>query len=616
MAFTSNTLPSPTELAKILDHISPNVPYDTWFKIATACGRAYNQDPAIFAIVQNWSKGYANHTAKDESLERTSFFVSSKRHDGVGIGWLINEAKRGGYEPTFQGHETPSIVYGELKTAPKSMIANALNETMRSDSATSEERVQANSLLKTVNAVLNFWVFESASFAVDRVKFLKDNFSVFTSLVPPPTSLYFNALSSYCDFLKDPVLFNEVKFMEWGLRHVYGFDAGELNALCSEVVGATSDIIETPVEAIDKFNAAMKSASVMLAGYTSKRITELCSGFDRASNKRVAEDEILKEINKLSIAMALGSSSLTNVLGRDVARISKECALTALNPETAKNVYVKTGMPVLDSYIKGYRRGATTILAAHSGVGKTWYGVDAARNVLEQGGRVLFCSSEMAAEEICQRFTNNIRNVDDETLQGLYERERMGLNEPSNNNTFSKVFFDVNCFFDEHPNLSIIAGKTGGLSVEQITQEIAVQSQSGELDLVVIDYLQNLDNDSFNPRAANWERIKDTMEQINNASRVYNCPILILAQLNNPNRKPSGAAAEPNMYDVAEASAVVRDAAAVLLLYKVKMDEAQQAASITGSALRMIVGKSRFGNQTSHPLEMMRDKGSRFTAFE
>ena len=172
--------------------------------------------------------------------------------------------------------------------------------------------------------------------------------------------------------------------------------------------------------------------------------------------------------------------------------------------------------------------------------------------------------------------------------------------------------------YHARPNLSIIAGKNGGLSVEQITQEIAVQSQSGPVDLVVVDYLQNLANDSISPRAQGWERIKDTMERLNQACHVNNCPMLLLAQLNNPNRKASGAAGEPNIYEVAGASDVVRDAAAVLLLYQVKETDTEQQDEIApigdGTQLRLIVGKSRFGQQTKQPLEITRDAGSRFQA--
>ena len=613
MALLSKTLPSHNELANILSHISPDS-YETWYKTFICCGREYHQDPTVFAICQSWAKSYANRNAQCDSQERTAFYKSSQRHDGVNIGWLIHEAKSGGYSAPKAVYDD-RVIIGEVKRA-KSIITSKIEESLGAGAGVSNSYDNSLALLNTVREVLNFWVFNAGSFATERVKFLKEHFDSFDELVPGASCLYFKALTSYCDYLENPELFDEMKFIEWGAQNVYGFDGSELHALCdTDLSGACAPSITSPAEAADKFNAAMKSSAIMVTGAKAQAIVRLCASFDSEQDKEAAENEIIKAINKLGLTIALGDSSLECINGKDVARISKERSIETFNPDTSKKVYVKTGMPVLDRYIYGYRRGNSTILAAHSGVGKTWYGVDAARNVLEDGGRVLFFSSEMAASEICQRFTNNIRSISDAQLQSMYECENYGISQEGN---FSKVFFDVNCFFNAHPNLSIIAGKNGGLSVEQITQEIAVQSQSGPVDLVVVDYLQNLANDSISPRAQGWERIKDTMERLNQACRVNNCPMLLLAQLNNPNRKASGAAGEPNIYEVAGASDVVRDAAAVLLLYQVKETDTEQQDEIApigdGTQLRLIVGKSRFGQQTKQPLEITRDAGSRFQA--
>ena len=77
----------------------------------------------------------------------------------------------------------------------------------------------------------------------------------------------------------------------------------------------------------------------------------------------------------------------------------------------------------------------------------------------------------------------------------------------------------------------------------------------------------------------------------------------ILAQLNNPNRKNSSSAA-PNLYDIADSTAVVRDAAAVLMMYR---DE--------NEVTKLKITKSRYGNLTESDLTITRAQGSRFAFF-
>ena len=94
----SNSLPSHSELSKILSHLNPS-DRDTWVKACLILGRDYNQDRAVFDIYQNWARGYQGRTAEDERHEQHDFFKGSKS-DGAHIGTLIMMAKERGYKPS------------------------------------------------------------------------------------------------------------------------------------------------------------------------------------------------------------------------------------------------------------------------------------------------------------------------------------------------------------------------------------------------------------------------------------------------------------------------------------------------------------------------------------
>ena len=620
MSFDS--VPSYDELREILNHISP-ANYDTWYKTFIACGRAYPNDSSVFAICQNWASSYGKRKAVDLNQERYAFYNSSKQRDGVNIGWLITEAKGGGYKPTYNKENNYKSPYQvDLDPLKASLITKVVTSAKEQASNDFDPLlVASNKVVSGLNHVLDFWAFKSHIYFNDRVEFVR-SYSDVISFIPFPARTYFQALSDYLSLIS-PDDYDDRKFVTWGEKNVKNFSSKELYDLCN--VDANSDEftgLTSPAEAAFHFETAITRSFQLVMYQKAKDVAHAALTNSLRNDARSARDDTKKAIAELTSLNVSLDPKIIKLESPQIASTAKESITKQVDPSQVNSVFVSTGYPLIDQKIRGYHRGGTTILAAHSGVGKTWFGVDAVRRVLENKGRVLFFSAEMSPSQLSDRFAQNQSQRTIEDFRHLYNQDQTAIALQDqhqvmnglNVNSFGDEFQKIDHFFNTHGHLTILGSKLGGMSDRQIIDAIAAGSQDSPYDLVVVDYLQIIQNasNSTTHNTPNFEKIKNVMENLTKAATEYQCPILILAQLNNPNRK-QGSNTDPNLYDIAGSTAVVNDSSAVMALFKVPIDDsAQNNGNSQSLDLRLSVLKSRFGEVTESPFSVNRTKGSRF----
>lgn len=211
---------------------------------------------------------------------------------------------------------------------------------------------------------------------------------------------------------------------------------------------------------------------------------------------------------------------------------------------------LSTGYQDLDYYLKGLQKQDLIIIAARPSMGKTALAVNIAVNAAKNSNAscVIF-SLEMAKEQLSQRmlaFTGQIQmdklmggNLQDSDWQDLLEA--------------SAILGDVDIFIDNSArNLTAMKSKCRTLKAE------------GKLDLVVIDYLQQMEGEL---------RSENRQQEISKISRglklmamELDCPVIALSQLS---RAPdSRADKRPLLSDLRESGAIEQDADVVMLLYR------------------------------------------------
>lgn len=139
---------------------------------------------------------------------------------------------------------------------------------------------------------------------------------------------------------------------------------------------------------------------------------------------------------------------------------------------------IKTGFYDLDRLMGGLLYSTTTIVGGRPGMGKTTLGIDLCRNCAAQGKRALLFTMEQSKERVIKKIISQealISHFDFAVRKQLTEVEKARVT-----NKLVKIM-----------NLKI-GVLDGGWNVHEIRRRCIQEKRQGELDLVVIDYVQIL----------------------------------------------------------------------------------------------------------------------------
>lgn len=208
-----------------------------------------------------------------------------------------------------------------------------------------------------------------------------------------------------------------------------------------------------------------------------------------------------------------------------------------------------TGFRALDSILGGglSHKGMTT-LAARTAVGKTAVALAIASNVARAGGRVLYISLEMDADEINTRrlaavtgysteYITNRRFLSDEEARRTIVRGISKLSEEQ------FLVSDSNC------------------KLSDIEKRARAEMP---LDLLVVDHMGIIvsEGKTDNAYAVATER-SHRLRQLANAVEV---PVLVLCQINRQTEQRDNK--RPKLFDLRDTGAIEEDSHAVILLYR------------------------------------------------
>ena len=570
--FDRFTKPTYNELKVILSHLDYK-DRDQWYKTFDIVGREYPNDSTAFDICKQWSSQYSGRKPDDERKERDEFFNQSKRR-GAGIGSLINKAKLSGYKPKRPHKEQIDPHGAQASTDLFAIMANSMNVVPAKGDPLLDMYGEAQAVAQSA---LKFWMWTGQVTPGARAAFLR-RYSLAFDLLPKKEREYFEALNEYCQNHSE---YSTEAFYDWATDTYPDFDREKVNNWLAYANESANQ---------EAANEHMSKAIRLSWQLHTQKCSESLTDYLR---KGRSADETERALAQFSLATRAFNPQLPSVSAKDFAAIGRRMLSELINPQLCALHYVPTAYECIDEHIYGWRRGEVSIMAAHSGVGKTWFGVDAANQVVANGGKVLFITTEMSSDSITLRFFTNVSQVS----VGMLKQE--ANQEAVLNNATGQVAK----FYKDPLGVDVVYAT----DLTPIINAIDARNDAQQIDLVVVDYLQNIHNDKADHRnTANWERVNAVMKELTNCAKRNHVPILALAQLNNPNRK-AGNNQEPNLYDIADASGVVRDAAAVLMMYRVS----SQVDMLT--ELRCKIVKSRYGNLPETYFNVVRSTGSRFT---
>ena len=138
---------------------------------------------------------------------------------------------------------------------------------------------------------------------------------------------------------------------------------------------------------------------------------------------------------------------------------------------------------------------------------------------------------------------------------------------------------DAQLFIDETPALN---------PMELRARARRLARQSGQLGLIIIDYLQLMSGSSNGENRAT--EISEISRSLKSLAKELNCPVIALSQLNRsleqrPNKRPV-------MSDLRESGAIEQDADVILFIYR---DQVYNPDSQDKGTAEIIIGKQRNG---------------------
>jgi len=198
-----------------------------------------------------------------------------------------------------------------------------------------------------------------------------------------------------------------------------------------------------------------------------------------------------------------------------------------------------TGIPTLDRFTYGLKKGNIWIVGSRTNIGKTSLAITIAQNLLKFNKRILFFSTEMYWEDIFNRFVSIGSGIPIEELT------------TGNFKSGSNIKFDEYGRHFKSQNLFIDDGAEPTLS--EVTQRIS----EFHPDCIIFDHIQRVSHNADQ----RYLEISKFVKGLNTLCRQYNCAGIVNSQLNRLAEREV-----PALHHLKECGALEEEAHTVILL--------------------------------------------------
>ena len=213
---------------------------------------------------------------------------------------------------------------------------------------------------------------------------------------------------------------------------------------------------------------------------------------------------------------------------------------------------ILTRIPDLDRLIFCLEPGDLAVIGARPAVGKSAFGMQIALNAARQGRHVLVCSREMRQMQYGHRIAAHLSGINGDRLR------RGALSQ------------------EEWSELAGCCGEMGHLPLaftfdSTTVEELRVQAQRekdlGNLDLLVVDYLQILHTSA--PLQKRYEAVGHVSRALKDIALDLQVPVVAMAQVGRQTVSADGARAPvmPDLSDLRESGNIEQDADIVIFLH-------------------------------------------------
>ena len=240
---------------------------------------------------------------------------------------------------------------------------------------------------------------------------------------------------------------------------------------------------------------------------------------------------------------------------------------------------VSTGFKDLDNLTSGLQKSDLILVAARPSMGKTAFTLNIAQNVaMKSKKNVAFFSLEMSKTQLVARVLAAVAGINSGRIRnGQLSQEDWG-----------KAINALNDLAEAPLYIDDTSGLTPQLMKKKLRRLI---QEHGELGLVVVDYIQLMENGGKKMADNRQQEVSAISRQLKIMAREFNVPLIALSQLSRG--VESRADKTPMLSDLRESGSLEQDADIVAFLNRENYQDTEDTSS--GVETQVIIRKHRNG---------------------
>jgi replicative DNA helicase len=312
-------------------------------------------------------------------------------------------------------------------------------------------------------------------------------------------------------------------------------------------------------------------------------------------------EEALQVLNSVSSRlMEISDQALTGGFS-DIAAIVKDSfgSIDALYEQGREVTGLATHYIEFDRMTSGLQESELIIIAARPSMGKTAWAINIAENAAVRGGKVVAVFSlEMSKASLLRRMLASQALVNSKAIQtGMLMRDdRAKLIKGL------ELLMESKIFIDDTPGITL---------AEMRAKARRLKQQHGQLDLIVIDYLQLMTGSNSNAKGFEnrTQEVSAISRGLKALAKEMKVPVVALSQLSRASEQRGGDK-KPLLSDLRESGSIEQDADVVCFIHREEYYD-RENEDLKGKA-EIIVAKQRNGPTGSIQLAYLAD----YTRFE
>lgn len=351
----------------------------------------------------------------------------------------------------------------------------------------------------------------------------------------------------------------------------------------ADMVGGITYLSRLMDEAIVPSNARYYAETVSDKSKMRQLITEAEAIRDAAYSSELPPEDILDNAEQRILEIA-HKSQRNNYIDVNDVLFENIKQLQEIEQNGGEERGIPTGFRDVDRILGGFQKTDLIILAARPGVGKTAWALNAAEYAASIGKKVMVFSLEMSTRQLGERLLSMTSSV---PLENIH-KGNLSMEEWEDLSAAQDSFYGLDMVIDESSVITPLEMKNKCRRFKQ---------EKGDLDLVVIDYLQLMSMGGYRIEQREKE-IAAITRSIKIMAKELDCAVVLLSQLSRgPEQR--GGDHMPKLSDLRDSGAIEQDADVVIFLkrddYYSSEEERANIDENTGLTCAVNIAKHRNG---------------------